>query len=255
MRLRERAFENHVRKNRDLATAICIASGGFDGVPELHARILAKQGPQTIGAVMGLSPEVVTWYSDLFLDVRERLHATYWILFSVIGMDPAEPSSPVQLFLKHAYLRGPEVIPAWIDYLANPDGPHDLATELGRQRESIALLVDAEGLTQPEKESLKHLRLGQILREIEPEVFRNQSASAEFAGTFGQMLAEIPFTPPSTSIGPTDANTVSAKMGNTGGLAKPAIAARGYEPDVNAVRDAVYATHFRSYGPPTLVAQ
>lgn len=248
LRRKQRAAENLLLRNRGMATAAYLASATPDALPELHARLLANQGSATIEAAMDLPPDAATWYGDLFYDVRPRLHAVFWIQFKVLRCSPDAPDAPAQLFLQSAYRHGSKVIPAWLDYLDNHHGPHDLSTELGRQRESIAILVDAQALTSPRTQSPKSIRMNQLLREIDPETFRNRSTGSQVVETLATMVGEMSFPLRSTEPHIPKPNNVSAELGRQGKLAS-------FLADVDAVRDALYAFKFRSRTTSVLVAQ
>lgn len=50
----------------------------------IQARLLARQTPEEIGDIMGVMPEAVRWYADLFFDVIPHLDRRDWITKHVL---------------------------------------------------------------------------------------------------------------------------------------------------------------------------
>ena len=117
---------------------------------EIKARVLARQSDRAIAREVGLPVGVVEVFVGLYFDVRERLHAQSWIATQVVGFDLRRPPSAESLFLMAAYHRGPSVVEDWIDFLRHQGEPYDLATEVGRSRAAIQLLIDIHQLADSE---------------------------------------------------------------------------------------------------------
>jgi len=72
----------------------------------IQARILARQTPEEVAAILGILPEAVQWYCDLFFDVIPHLDKRDWITKQVIipalirtaGAVPAEADMPQHTF-------------------------------------------------------------------------------------------------------------------------------------------------------------
>lgn len=82
---------------------------------ELEARLLTGDTPEEVAASMGLSPELVRWYEQLFFQVRDRLGNVSWIIHQVLGTAAYELSSqsaPEALWRLFAYVGGREVLQA-----------------------------------------------------------------------------------------------------------------------------------------------
>jgi len=50
----------------------------------IEARLLARQTPEEIGKVMGILPDAVTWYADLFFDIKDRVDSRDWVTKQII---------------------------------------------------------------------------------------------------------------------------------------------------------------------------
>ena len=94
---------------------------------ELEARILANQSISQISATMGLSQEVITVFEALFFDVRRRLGAQDWVLFSLLGSRMFRPQKPEDVTLAWRVL-GYQFGPAMVDALVNGADRHNLET-------------------------------------------------------------------------------------------------------------------------------
>jgi len=68
------AYEFHQRAQEDPDAAMYI-----------QARILARQTPEAIADIMGVLPDSVQWYCDLFFDVIPHLDKRDWITKQVIA--------------------------------------------------------------------------------------------------------------------------------------------------------------------------
>lgn len=65
-----------------------------DAAMYVQARILARQTPDQIGAVMGILPAAVTWYAYLFFDVFDKLDNRDWITKQILV--PAMTRAPIK---------------------------------------------------------------------------------------------------------------------------------------------------------------
>ena len=129
----------------DVADAIELEYGSILRRLELQCRVLANESSLEIAHSLETKRSVVEMYCDLFFDIREHLDfASDHLIQHVIGMPLQGNFTLAALARLSAYHHGRHVIPAWIDYLAHEDETHDLTTDTGRQRESIALHVLAE---------------------------------------------------------------------------------------------------------------
>jgi hypothetical protein len=247
-RLGSRSAENHINRHVGIAVAIHMHVNQDERLPELHARLLAGQGDLTVAAEMDLEPSVVRWYADLCFDVRPRLGAKFWIVFNAIGTQAGEPPAPLQLFLQSSYHHGPAVIPGWLDYLENTDGPHDLTTKIGRQRASIALFVESHRLTFDRTRDAKSLRLARIFSDFETEKFKTCFSPSPFAASIQAKAGELSFAAVPKVLAPATPVAVSAKSKADSPVS---VVLR----DTTVVRDALYEIKFRSRTASMLVAQ
>jgi hypothetical protein len=130
----------HVVRAHDIWQA-----GGMEEL-EIQTRILARQNDMEIGLEMDLPSPTVQAYADLFFAVRDRLHATSYIQFQIVGMHPRRPPTAVQLMQMSAYLRGPCLIEPWLTYLRDESKSRDLSTTAGRMAASLDLLLAVHAL-------------------------------------------------------------------------------------------------------------
>jgi hypothetical protein len=159
----QRGFRAITKEEPDLVMALRLYQDGGLRQLELHARILAKQSSRAIARSMGLTTPIVETYRTLFFGIDGRIHATHYITYVVAGMPPVGPPSIETLLLLSAFHHGPVVIPAWMDYLSHADKTHDLATEVGRRREAIAIFVAAHQLPNDESTRWKLLKTAPLI--------------------------------------------------------------------------------------------
>jgi hypothetical protein len=118
---------------------------------EIETRVLAGQNDTEIGLEMGLPAATIQAYADIYFAVRDRLHASSYILFQVVGLHPQRTPTPVQLMQATVYHHGPHLIEPWFRYLRDSSAGRDLSSAPGRMAESLDLLVSAHSLpTDPE---------------------------------------------------------------------------------------------------------
>ena len=108
---------------------------------EIESHVLARQAPELIAELMSVPLQTVLAYQTYFFDIADRIDATGYVTQTVIGLtDPA--TAPPHVWLKAlAYHHGPAVIEPFLDFLDHASENHDLGTEVGRQREAIAIFL------------------------------------------------------------------------------------------------------------------
>jgi len=143
--LSSRGQRNAVKRWPDIYLAMQVSSEATYRPLEIKARVLAGENDAEIARMVGLPRPTVETYNALFLDVRDRLDATCWIKWVVIGLHHERCAGSEALMLTHAWRRGPAVIEPWLDFLKNQED-HDLGSEIGRQRAWLKLLVDTQQL-------------------------------------------------------------------------------------------------------------
>jgi hypothetical protein len=93
----------------------------------LEARILARQTDEEIAEEMGLLPDAVHWYEQLYFNVRERLHARTWILKTIRGRrqrrglsstEPLDATELAEFYKSVAFCGGPVVLDHAISQLS-----------------------------------------------------------------------------------------------------------------------------------------
>jgi hypothetical protein len=85
---------------------------------EVEARLLAGQTDEAIGARCALPPETLSWYEQVFFNVRPRHHARMWVCNQVIGPGIQHGFSDDEvgpLWAAFAYFGGPIVLNALVD--------------------------------------------------------------------------------------------------------------------------------------------
>ena len=189
----EWGVRNLTKKHPAIAMAVKLQQG--DGLQqlELKARILARQTPVTIGRAMGLPASVVQTYGDLFFGIQDRLDAEVYIIYSVAGMPLNGQPSPQCLALVSAYLHGPAIIPAWLDYFAHADEHHDLRTPEGRSRASIALLIRTRALPYDAETNWSLVRRHWAIFLISNKTAPAVTVARAFAEKGVRNLAELPW--------------------------------------------------------------
>ena len=165
-------------------------SAGAEGV-EIETRLLGRQNDAEIGLEMGLPAPTVQAYRDIFFHVDDRIDASSYILFQVIGMHPQRTPTPVQLMQASVYHHGPHVIEPWLQYLRDSHGSRDLTSAAGRMAESLDLLVSAHALP-------ADLETGWSLARRLPVVFQTDwkfgisvSAARVFRGTTDALIRDL----------------------------------------------------------------
>jgi len=154
------------KRQPEIAMALKLHQGNPLRKLEIECRILARQTPAVIGRATSLPPSVVKAYGDLFYNVQDKLDASVYIIYAVVGMPVLGPVPAETLAMACAYLHGPQVIPAWMDYLVHAHEHHSLTTAEGRSRASIALLVQVYALPSDAKTGWSLVRTYPSLLEI-----------------------------------------------------------------------------------------
>lgn len=157
---------------------------------EIHGRVLARQSDRVIAATVGLPVPAVTAYTGLFFGVRDRIDARNYITFQVAGLNPIEPPTPETLMLLCSYFHGPGMVDPWLDYLQHRHESHDLATQVGRQREAIELLVAAHRLSDDEDVTKRLVKQLDVLVKL-PQISKTRSVGAVVSANMTRMLGEI----------------------------------------------------------------
>jgi len=124
---------------------------------ELEARLLANDADdQAIALKLGLSPETVAAYHDIYFDVRPFLDADVYIVLTVFGTKAhyglTEKDSPLILKML-GYQMGSLVIDEYLGYLRDPSIPstfdHLSLPELKRLRRKLMLKINILLMTTP----------------------------------------------------------------------------------------------------------
>lgn len=172
--------------------------GAFDGRRlEIETRILARQNDVAIGYELSLPAETVRAFRDLFFHIDDRINASKFILFQVLGMHPWLPPHPVTLMQSSAYFHGPAVIEPWLRFLQEEPGATKLDSENGRLMAKIDFFVAARSLPQDAKTSLSLVKLAPILFNNGSNSSKSVSAASAFSKTTSRITTELdlPTTP------------------------------------------------------------
>jgi len=180
-----------VMREPDVYLALKLAQEAGLRPLEIKGRVLARQTDASIARHLGLPARVVTLFVELYFDVRDRLHARSWIATQVAGIDPRQPPSAESLFLMASYVHGPAVIESWLGYLRDPAGPYDLGTETGRERASIALLVDTHRLRVDAAARLTLTKRLNVIASIPTKSTATPTAGAAVSRNVPTLLARL----------------------------------------------------------------
>jgi hypothetical protein len=106
----------------DVHAAHLIHREAGDARLAVEARLLARQQPQEIAALVGLSTAVVETYEALFFAVSDSMAATDWIVTRAVGWAPGWPGrpDPTAVLKWFAFAGGPRVLEAVWPYLVRP---------------------------------------------------------------------------------------------------------------------------------------
>jgi hypothetical protein len=111
------AGESGSTENTEEFNGLESALGLMKGVSTLRtvveANILARRTDDQVAAKTGIELKTVQWYEALFFNVRDRLHASDWIVATAIGND----RTPAAVLKRFAYFAGPHVLDAVQPYL------------------------------------------------------------------------------------------------------------------------------------------
>ena len=158
---------------------------------EVETRILARQNDTEIGYEMGLSPAGVQAYRDIFFHVDDRLDATSYILFQVIGIQPGMPPPAVKLMQVSAYTHGPPVIEPWLTYLRGGPGDPDLRSAEGRTHAAIDLFVRSQTLPVDTETSSSWVKTVPFLHENSWNSVAGATVSDVFSQFGARRVAEV----------------------------------------------------------------
>lgn len=167
---------------------------------EIETRILAKQNDVEIGLQMDLPAATVQAFRDIFFHIDDRLGATSYILFQVVGLQPQLPPSIVTLMKSSAYFHGPAVIDPWLQYLRDGPNAADLTSENGRLAAAIDLFVAAHTLPGDAKTRRSLLRLAPFLLKNGANFPKSVSAAKAFSESTSRVLADLDL--PDTVLAP-----------------------------------------------------
>jgi hypothetical protein len=92
--------------------------------------------------------------------------------------------------LLSSYFHGPMVVDGWIDWLQHREEGHDLNTGIGRQRESIDLLIAVHHLPDDENATKRLCKRLDVLLKL-PQISKTRSVGAILSGNAMRMLGEI----------------------------------------------------------------
>lgn len=107
-----------------IQAALSLYESGGDLRNEVQARILARQTDVEIGAVVGLTPEVVLAFEWGFFAVRDRIDARDWIKARAIGVRFL-PGDNAAIWKHFAYYGGPLVLESVMAVTLNRPLPPD----------------------------------------------------------------------------------------------------------------------------------
>jgi uncharacterized membrane protein len=143
---------------------------------EIEARLLAGQDSSGIAARTGVEAEIVTAFEALSYDVRDRLHASDWILAECLGLRAVTgyTESDVDLIWKiFAYTFGPLGLDVLLDslYGGSVSGirveGHGPETEYAHR---LRVLIATMTLPKDEESALRVIQLAQRQSQVEREI-------------------------------------------------------------------------------------
>lgn len=167
---------------------------------EIEARLLAGQSDMAIALAMKIPPPTVQAYRDLFYHIEDRLLASTYISQVVIGVRPGQQPTDEQLFKLQAYSHGPQVIPVWLDYLAEGWDGSSLDTERDRSMATIWFYVQSTRLPSADLSPRDLARQLTLLTKNRANSVLSIPAGQAFAQTFTHALRES--LPPAASLPP-----------------------------------------------------
>lgn len=160
---------------------------------EIETRILARQTDTEIGFEMNLPPETVQAWHDLFFHVRDRISATSYVTFQIIGLDPQRPLTPIQLMQLCVLHHGPHLIEPWFEYLKEERKHHGLETPEGRLAASLDLLLAVHSLSDDEKTRWSLVKGIPFLVKNQRDFSKSIAASAAFRKSTAEIISELSF--------------------------------------------------------------
>ena len=210
-----------VDRDREILGALQIRRGVPRLFWELEARILAGQSDEEIGSRLGVPGSVVEAYESLFFSVREKLHASDWVMCHVIGPKVYERLSEqdIDIIWKlWAYRGGPLVLDGLI-------ATHDAARGENADRldpklvRLCAMAIDATVLSASDDDGAA-LRLHTFLSQLDGLKARNGVAGVSRPLAFEHLEVWI--------------DPVPALVGRAGGSPEDAgrVEIDGSEPDI-----------------------
>jgi len=164
---------------------------------EIQTRLLARQTDAEIGLEMGLPTPTVQAYRDIFFHVDDRIDASSYILFQVIGMHPQRTPTPVQLMQASVYHHGACLIEPWLQYLRDSRGSRDLSSAAGRMAESLDLLVSAHALPADSETGKSLARRLPVVVDTDWKFAVSVPAASEFRRTTDALIRGLELPPAS----------------------------------------------------------
>ena len=158
---------------------------------EIEARMLARQNDVEIGLQMDLPAATVQAFRDIFFHVDDRIDATSYILFQVVGLQPQLPPCPVTLMKSSAYSHGPAVIEPWLQYLRDGPNAGDLTSADGRLAATIDLVVAAQAVRDDVKTCRSLAKLAPILLTNGSNFPKSVSAAKAFSESTSRITADL----------------------------------------------------------------
>lgn len=115
---------------------------------EIETRMLARQSDTAISYELGLPPETVQAYRDLFFDIQDRIDLKSYIVHLINQFHPSKGTNAITVMQLSAYFQGPEVIEPWMAYIREGWNGEDLSTERDRLRATVAIIVESQQLSE-----------------------------------------------------------------------------------------------------------
>lgn len=196
MRARRR-YEDRLFRLKELFPELHAAYGIYEAGKlvewEIQCRFLARQTPSEIADVMLLRTDAIDMYKSIFFDISDRLEARAYVIHSVIGLPPVGPPPPSTLMKAHAYLMGPAVIDAWVDYMQHHGEQHDLATREGRRRAWIKLDLAVRSLSGDEQAARRLIKTADLIFKLPSNFPKTRTVSGTLAKMTSEVIDKLPW--------------------------------------------------------------
>lgn len=120
----------------------------------VECRILAGQSDREISETLQLSADTVKWYQLVHFNVRDRLHATDWIMRMVLMPARAGKLSEYEYTLKkHAYFGGPHVFEHLLTASQDVNRPRNLKDLRERLEELTKVQIEFATLVELDRDT------------------------------------------------------------------------------------------------------